>query len=73
DTTKLSTGLPHNTMFYHKSGWWSYFTNDVGIVEDGNIKYIIALFTPITEDDVRPRLKELSKRVYDLIYRLHKK
>lgn len=73
DTTKLSTGLPHNTMFYHKSGWWSYFTNDVGIVEDENIKYIIALFTPITEDDVRPRLKELSKRVYDLIYRLHKK
>lgn len=73
DTTKLSTGLPHNTMFYHKSGWWSYFTNDVGIVEDGNIKYIIALFTPITEDNVRPRFKKISERVYDLIYRLHKK
>lgn len=73
DTTKLSTGLPRDAMFYHKSGWWSYFTNDVGIVEDGHIKYIIALFTPITEDDVRPRFKELSRRVYDLIYRLHKK
>ncbi|MEO9070368.1 MAG: serine hydrolase [Ginsengibacter sp.] len=73
DTTKLSTGLPINTMFYHKSGWWNYFTNDVGIVEDGKIKYIIALFTPITEDDVRPRFKELSRRVYDLIDRLHKK
>lgn len=73
DTTKLSTGLPRAAMFYHKSGWWSYFTNDVGLVEDGNIKYIIALFTPITEDDVRPRFKELSRRVYDLIYRLHKK
>ena len=73
DTTKLSTGLPHDAMFYHKSGWWSYFTNDVGIVDNGNVKYIIALFTPITEDDVRPRFKELSKRVYDLIERLHSK
>ncbi len=72
DTTKLSTGLPRNAMFYHKSGWWSYFTNDVGIVDDGNIKYIIALFTPITEYDVRPRLKEVSRRVYSLIKNLHR-
>lgn len=72
DTTKLSTGLPHNAMFYHKSGWWSYFTNDVGIVDDGHVKYIIALFTPVTEDDVRPRMKELSRRVYELIKHLQK-
>jgi beta-lactamase class A len=71
DTTKLSTGLPHNAMFYHKSGWWSYFTNDVGIVDDGQIKYIIALFTPITEEKVRPAFKELSKRVYWLIKNMH--
>lgn len=73
DTTKLSTGLPHDAMFYHKSGWWSYFTNDVGIVEDGQIKYIIALFTPVTEDGVRPRMKELSQRVYELIKRMYNK
>ncbi|HXR83743.1 MAG TPA: serine hydrolase [Hanamia sp.] len=73
DTTKLSTGLPHNAMFYHKSGWWSYFTNDVGIVDDGQIKYIIALFTPITEEKVRPAFKELSKRVYWLIKNMHQK
>jgi beta-lactamase class A len=73
DTTKLSTGLPHDAMFYHKSGWWSYFTNDVGIVDDGEIKYIIALFTPITEMDVRPRMKELSQRVYELMKRKYGK
>jgi beta-lactamase class A len=72
DTTKLSTGLPHNAMFYHKSGWWSYFTNDVGIVDDGNIKYIIALFTPITEMDVRPGMKELSQRVYEMMKRKYR-
>ena len=69
DTTKLSTGLPRNAMFYHKSGWWSYFTNDVGIVDDGHVKYIIALFTPVTEDRVRPRMKEVSARVYELMKR----
>ncbi|MDQ2719608.1 MAG: class A beta-lactamase-related serine hydrolase [Bacteroidota bacterium] len=72
DTTKLSTGLPHKAMFYHKSGWWSYFTSDVGIVDDGNVKYIIALFTPITEATVRPRMKEVSQKVYELMRRRNK-
>ncbi|MBS1620009.1 MAG: serine hydrolase [Bacteroidetes bacterium] len=76
DTTKLSTGLPATAMFYHKTGWWSIYTNDVGIVEEARtnglagqrkIKYIISVFTPIAEEKVRPRLKELSKRVHDLI------
>lgn len=72
DTTKLSTGLPAGAMFYHKTGWWSYYTNDVGIVDDGKIKYVICLFTPVTEDNVRLKSKELSRRVYDLVKNLHK-
>jgi hypothetical protein len=72
DTTKLSLGLPHNTMFYHKTGWWSIYTNDVGIVDDGKIKYIIAVFTPVTEEEVTLRMKILSDRVYKLIYYLHR-
>ena len=72
DTTKLSTGLPVTAMFYHKTGWWSYYTNDVGIVDDGEIKYIISLFTPVTESRVRSKLKELSGKVYNLVKDLHK-
>lgn len=71
DTTKLSTGLPRSAMFYHKTGWWNVYTNDVGIVEDGNIQYIIALFTPVPEEQARPKMKELSRRVYELIKDLH--
>jgi beta-lactamase class A len=71
DTTKLSTGLPSSAMFYHKTGWWSIYTNDVGIVEDGNIKYIIAVFTPITEQNAGLRLKQLSRKVYELIKKSH--
>ncbi|MEO8763722.1 MAG: serine hydrolase [Ginsengibacter sp.] len=72
DTSKLSTGLPGHAMFYHKTGWWSFFTNDVGIVEDGKIRYIISIFTPVTEEQVRPRLRELSTRVYNLMKNLHR-
>ena len=69
DTTKLSTGLPPGATFYHKSGWWSFFTHDVGIVDDGKVKYIIVLFTPVTEEKVRPQMKEVSRRVYELVKR----
>ena len=67
DNTKLSQGLPNNTMFYHKTGWFAYWTNDVGIVQDENVKYIIACFLPLREDLARPKLKELSKKIYQLM------
>jgi beta-lactamase class A len=71
DITKLSAGLPANAMFYHKTGWWSYYTHDAGIVDDGKIKYIIALFTPVKEERVLPAMKEVSQRVYELIKKRH--
>ncbi|MDE3057458.1 MAG: serine hydrolase [Bacteroidota bacterium] len=71
DTTKLSTGLPVNTMFYHKTGWYSYWTNDVGIVDGGTVRYIIACFLPINEEDARPKMKVLSEKVYEAIREEH--
>ncbi|CAN5330243.1 hypothetical protein BH20BAC1_BH20BAC1_26810 [soil metagenome] len=70
DNTKLASGLPGNVMFYHKTGWWSFYTHDVGIVDDGKVKYIIALFTPIREEEVTPKLKELSKEIYRLMRKI---
>jgi beta-lactamase class A len=67
DNTKLSPGLPANAMFYHKTGWWSFYTHDAGIADDGKIKFVIAIFTPVREELVRERLKEISRRIYDLI------
>ena len=66
DTTKLATGLPRNAMFYHKTGWWSYWTNDVGIV-DGDVRYVVACFLPLEEEIARPKMKELSRRIYELM------
>ncbi|MDT3695264.1 MAG: serine hydrolase [Ignavibacterium sp.] len=67
DKSKLAQGLPHNAMFYHKTGWFSYWTNDVGIVVDGKVKYIVACFIPLEEDLALPKFKILSQKVYELI------
>ncbi len=67
DTTKLSTGLPPGAMFYHKTGWFAYWTNDVGIVDDGTVRYVISCFLPIPEDQARPKMQELSRRIYDMM------
>ena len=73
DTMKLSTGLPTNAMFYHKTGWWADYTHDIGIVDDGNIKYIIAAFIPVNEEKMKMKYGELSQKVYALIKLLHQK
>lgn len=67
DKSKLAAGLPANAMFYHKTGWFSYWTNDVGIVDDGNVRFIIACFMPLPETDALSKFKALSTRVYELM------
>jgi beta-lactamase class A len=69
DKSKLAAGLPDTSMFYHKTGWFADWTNDVGIVIDGNVKYIIACFIPLEEKLALPKFKILSKKVYELIKR----
>jgi beta-lactamase class A len=67
DKSKLAQGLPGDAMYYHKTGWWSYWTNDVGIVDDEKVKYIIACFIPVEEEAALPKFKILSSRVYELV------
>jgi len=67
DKSKLAAGLPPSAMFYHKTGWYSYWTNDIGIVIDGAVKYIIACFIPLEEELALPKFKILSKKVYELM------
>jgi len=67
DKSKLAAGLPSSAMFYHKTGWFAYWTNDVGIVIDGDVKYIIACFIPLEEELALPKFKVLSEKIYELI------
>ncbi|MFO7524056.1 MAG: serine hydrolase [Ignavibacteriaceae bacterium] len=67
DKSKIAAGLPSDVMYYNKTGWFSYWTNDVGIVDDGNVRYIIACFIPLPEKAALPKFKALSSRVYELM------
>lgn len=71
DKSKLAAGLPPNTIYSHKTGWFSYWTNDVGIVEDGKLSYIVSCFLPIPEEEALPKMKELSKKIFELIKSRH--
>jgi beta-lactamase class A len=71
DKSKLAQGFPENTIFSHKTGWWSYWTNDVGIVSNGKIKFIISCFLPLEEEKVFPLFKEIAQRIYRLIDRIN--
>lgn len=71
DKTKLPTGLPANVMISHKTGWWSYYTHDAGIVEDGKVKYILAVFTPIKEGQMNGRYKLLAEKIHALLLKRH--
>jgi beta-lactamase class A len=72
DKTKLAQGLPPDVMFSHKTGWWNFYTNDVGIVEDGKIKYVLALFTPIKETNMAGRMKLLAGKLHMLMQARHR-
>lgn len=72
DKSKLASGLPPNMMFYHKTGWFSYWTHDVGIVDDGEVRYVIACFLPLKEELALKKYKDLSKRIYELINKKNK-
>jgi hypothetical protein len=67
DNTKFAAGLPKDAMFYHKTGWFSFWTHDVGIVDDGEVKYIIACFLPLREEDALPKLKLLGERIHQVL------
>ena len=70
DDTKLARGLPANVMFSHKTGWWSWYTHDAGIVETGSLTYIVALFTPVKEEQLNGRMQMLAEKIHALIRQL---
>lgn len=72
DNTKLSTGLPHDVMLYHKTGWYSYWTHDVGIVDDGEVVYIIACFFPLEERFALTKFKQFSLRIYNYLKNINR-
>lgn len=71
DKSKLAQGFPDDAVFCNKTGWWSYWTNDVGIVSDGKIKFIISCFLPLEEEKTLSLFREIAGRIFKLIKSRH--
>ncbi len=67
DNAKLARGLPREAMFYHKTGWYADWTHDVGIVDDGRVKFVVACFLPLNEETALAKFKELGEQIFALM------
>ncbi len=67
DGTKLAAGLPRDAVYAHKTGWWSFWTHDAGVVRDGDLTYVVALLTPVPAAESAPRMAEVGRRVHALM------
>ncbi|MEB3221177.1 MAG: serine hydrolase [Candidatus Sericytochromatia bacterium] len=63
DHDKIARGLPPGATFYGKSGETSKVTHDVGIVEVGGQRYVLAVMTKMNVDNsnVQQRIAGLSR------------
>lgn len=83
EDNNIGSGLPKSAKFYRKGGWFESrlkdgkilkFNSDAGIVEDGNIRYIIAILTSLKTKNYKKSfpMKKLSREIYNLIsYKNH--
>lgn len=78
EDNNVGSGLPKSAKFYRKGGWFESklkdgkilkFNSDAGIVEDGKIRYIIAILTSLKTKSRKKTfpMKKLSRKIYDLI------
>ncbi|RYF88536.1 MAG: serine hydrolase [Chitinophagaceae bacterium] len=67
DYSKLAGGFPTGAMFSHKTGWWSHYTHDVGIVQQNGVTYTLAVFTPVREERLNGRLQLLAQKIHAML------
>ncbi|MBN1543458.1 serine hydrolase [candidate division KSB1 bacterium] len=69
DRNKFAAGLPADAFFYHKTGWWSFWTHDVGLVDAPEARYIVACFLPLPENQALQVYPELARQIHALLQR----
>jgi hypothetical protein len=68
---RMRAGLPDSATLMSKTGWWSNFSAECGIIEDvsedGATRYILCVMTPYTADVADERIAEFTRRVHALL------
>ncbi|MBX3729103.1 MAG: serine hydrolase [Candidatus Sumerlaeia bacterium] len=61
---RFGPGLPASATIYAKGGWWSTYTSQASLIEDGETKYILCVLTAQRSNDASPRMAELARGVH---------
>lgn len=64
---RIGAGLPATASLYSKTGEWNIFTAESGIVEDGQVKYIVCVMTPFRQRVAEPRIAQFISRLHLLM------
>ncbi|WP_432798638.1 serine hydrolase [Poriferisphaera sp. WC338] len=64
DKSKLAKGLPRDAMMYHKTGWFSYWSGDCAVIDDGAVRYALSLILPIAAAKAELIYKEIAAAVH---------
>ena len=70
DTTapdRMRAGLPYMATLYSKTGTWNIFTSQVGIIEDGPVRYIACVLTPYESGVANPRIAKFMRGLHELM------
>ncbi len=62
---RFRSGLPDSASLYGKSGEWGTFTSEAAIVEQGPLRYAIAVLAPIPTEVGSPRLAHFARLVHE--------
>ena len=78
DRSKMKAGLPAGVIFSNKTGWYndcdhpgSGYTGDAGIVEAGDLSYVISCLTEFPEPEGNHILAEIGAGVHQIMVDLH--
>lgn len=64
---RLRAGVPASATLMNKTGTWSVFNCDVGLVEDGKAKYIICVMTPFRGEENDANIAKFAAKVHALV------
>lgn len=67
--SRIRAGIPDSATLMNKTGTWNTFSTDVGLVEDGETRYIICVMTALPSDIASPRMARFAHGVHDLLSR----
>ncbi|MCC6546510.1 serine hydrolase [Candidatus Sumerlaeota bacterium] len=67
DGKRFRAGLPKSATTFSKTGWFSNFTSEVAIVEDGKTRYILCALTAEPEETADAKLAKLAENVHAMM------